>query len=66
MEQHAFAWLDADRLTVPEHPPVDAEQLVAELEALGFLFRFLVGGPAHLLQRLDVGARERVDCHIPP
>jgi hypothetical protein len=33
------------------HPAIDAEQLVTHLEAFGFLLRFLVGGPPHLLQR---------------
>jgi hypothetical protein len=28
---------------VAEHPAIDAEQLVTDLEALGFLLRFIVG-----------------------
>ena len=35
MEQHALALLDADGLAVSQHPAVDAEQLVADFEALG-------------------------------
>ena len=44
MEQHPFAPLYADRVAVPEHPAIDAEQVVAHLESFGFLLRFLVGG----------------------
>ena len=43
VEQHTFALLDADGLAVTEHPAIDAEQLVADLEALGLLLRLLVG-----------------------
>ena len=35
MEQHALALLDADGFAVTEHPAIDAEQLVADFEALG-------------------------------
>ena len=64
MEQHAFTRLHADRLTVPEHPAIDTEQLVTDLETLGFLLRFLVGGSPHLLQSLDGSAGEHVHRHI--
>jgi len=64
MEQHALTRLHADRLTVPEHPAIDTEQLVTDLETLGFLLRFLVGGSPHLLQSLDGRAGEHVHRHI--
>jgi len=64
MEQHAFTRLHADRLTVPEHPAIDTEQLVTDLETLGFLLRFLVGGSPHLLQSLDGSAGKHVHRHI--
>jgi hypothetical protein len=38
---------------VSQHSAIDAEQLVAHFEPLGFLLRLLVGGRPHLLQRLD-------------
>src|SRR6516162_7951479 len=66
MEHHAFARLHADRLTVPEHPTIDAKQLVAHFETLGLLLRFLVGGPPDLLQRLDGSTGEHVHCQITP
>ena len=47
-----------------EHPAIDAEQLVADFEALGFLLRFLVGGLSHLLQRLERSAGEHVHRHV--
>ena len=64
VEQHAFALLHADRFAVTEHPAIDAEQLVADFEALGFLLRFLVGRLSHLLQRLERSAGQHVHRHV--
>ena len=66
MEQHVFARLYTDRLTVPKHPAIDAKQLVTNLEALGFLLRLLVGGPPDLPQRLDGSTSEHVYRYIAP
>src|SRR5215813_3948816 len=65
MEQHAFAGLYADRLTVAEHPAIDAEKLITHLETLGFLLRLLVGHPPDPLQGFDGSAGEHVHFHIP-
>ena len=64
VEQHALTVLDVYRFAVTEHPAIDREQAVADLEALGFFLGRPVGRGAHFLQGLDRRARQRVHRHV--
>jgi hypothetical protein len=64
VEQHPFTLLDADGLAVTEHPAIDAEQVVADLEALGFLRRRRVRRLAHPLQLRERSAGQHVHRHV--
>ena len=47
-----------------KHAAIDAEEVVAHFEAFGFFLRFLVGGVAHLLQRLEGSTGQHVHRHV--
>ena len=64
MEQHAFTLLHTDRLALPEHPAVDAEQVVSHLETLIFLRLFRIGRLTHLLQLFEGNPGQHVHWHI--
>ena len=49
VKQHALTLLNADRLAVSQHLPVDREKLVTDFEALGLFLRFFVGSPRRSL-----------------
>src|SRR5271166_4819662 len=64
MEQHPLALLDVNRLSLPEHSAVNAEELVADLKSLGRALGRLICGPSHLLQRLVGAPDQHVHRHV--
>ncbi len=68
VKQHPLARLHPDRLAVPEHAPVDREQAIARLVAVGHPLRQRGShrGLPRRLQRLDPrGRRQQVHLHVP-
>src|SRR6516162_6323585 len=64
MKENALTLLDLEWLALAQHLAVDAEEVVADLVALGLFLRLDVGLPADLLQLGCRRSGEKVHRHI--
>ncbi len=63
MEQNTLTLLDADRIAVPQHLAVNAEEIVADFVTLGAVELF-IGLFADVLQLPDRSAGKKIHLHV--